>query len=44
MKGCVLKQVIHLIDLSLAEPDPRLFEVPSGYIVSDERIGAHAQR
>jgi hypothetical protein len=31
------KQVIQLIDLSLAEPDSRMFEVPEGYTVVDER-------
>lgn len=33
------KQTIALIDLSLAEPDPRLFEIPAGYAVVDERTG-----
>jgi hypothetical protein len=38
------KQTIHLIDLSLAEPDPALFEIPKGYTVTDERTGAHGPR
>jgi hypothetical protein len=31
------KQVIALTDLALAEPDSRMFEVPAGYTVVDER-------
>ena len=38
------KQTIQLIDLSLAEPDPRLFEVPKGYTVVDDRSSFHAAR
>lgn len=38
------KQVIQLIDLSLAEPDPRMFEIPEGYTVVDERATARTVR
>jgi hypothetical protein len=38
------KQIIALNDLSLAEPDPRTFEVPPGYTVLDQRTPARAVR
>jgi hypothetical protein len=38
------KQIIALIDLSLAEPDPRTFEIPQGYSVLDERAPARTVR
>jgi hypothetical protein len=38
------KQTIALTDLSLAEPDPRTFEVPEGYTVLDQRVPARALR
>jgi hypothetical protein len=38
------KQVIQLIDLSLAEPDPRTFEIPEGYTVVDGRTPARTVR
>jgi len=38
------KQTIQLIDLSLGEPDPGMFEVPKGFTVTDERTGVRAQR
>jgi hypothetical protein len=34
------KQVIRLTDLSLAEPDPRMFEIPEGYTVFDQHTAA----
>jgi hypothetical protein len=34
------KQIIALIDLSLAEPDPHTVEVPEGYTVLDQRTPA----
>jgi len=38
------KQTIALTDLSLAEPDPRTFELPQGYTVLDQRASAQAVR
>jgi hypothetical protein len=38
------KQVIQLTGLSLAEPDPRLFEVPDGYTVVDQRTTARLEK
>jgi hypothetical protein len=38
------KQVIQLIDLSLAEPDPRTFEIPKGFTVVDVRNQARLER
>jgi hypothetical protein len=35
-------QYIHLIDLSRAEPDPAIFEVPAGYVTRDLRHPAAA--
>lgn len=37
------KQVIELIDLSLAEPDSRIFDIPDGYTVLDQRAPAQAE-
>jgi len=33
-------QVIHVVNVSRAEPDPSVFEVPAGYIVEDLRRGS----
>jgi hypothetical protein len=38
------KQIIALIDLSLAEPDERMFDIPKGYTVIDERASAPRER
>jgi hypothetical protein len=38
------KQVIRLIDLNLAEPDPHTFDVPEGYVVLDQRVSARPEK
>jgi hypothetical protein len=36
-------QAIHVADLSRAEPDPAMFQVPAGYVVVDNRRPAKAE-
>ena len=38
------KQIIALIDLSLAEPDERMFDIPKGYSVVDERVTVQREK
>ena len=37
-------QLLQLVDLARAEPDPAIFQVPDGFVVQDLRVSARAEK